>query len=157
MILESVRSFFQNRLAHPEEQHSPDRVAIAACALLLEIAHADGLGAEELESILRSVREDLAVPEADVRDVLRLAEDARRESVDLYQFTRLIGESFSLEQRRRLVEAIWRVVYSDGALSAVENQLARRISELLGLQQPDIQAARERVLATSGLRAEPPV
>src|ERR1700738_2944523 len=100
MILESVRSFLHNRLAHPEEQHSPDRVAIAACALLLEIAHADGLKPEELESILRSVREDLAVPEADVRDVLRLAEDARRESVDLYQFTRLIGESFSLEQRR---------------------------------------------------------
>ena len=147
MVLEAVRAFIQARLSHPEEEHRPDRVAIAACALLLEIAHADGLGPQEHESILRAAREDLGVPEEDVREVLRLAEEARRESVDLYQFTRLVGESFSLEQRRHLVEAIWRVVYSDGVLSAVENQLARRIGELLGLQQPDIQAARERVLA----------
>lgn len=147
MILDAIRIFIETRLSHPEEEHRPDRVAIAACALLLEIAHADGLGPQEHESILRAVREDLGVLEEDVREVLRFAEEARRESVDLYQFTRLIGESFSLEQRRRLVEAIWRVVYSDGVLSAVENQLARRIGELLGLQQPDIQAARERVLA----------
>jgi uncharacterized tellurite resistance protein B-like protein len=65
--------------------------------------------------------------------------------------------AFSLEQRRRLVEAIWRVVYSDGVLSAVENQLARRIGELLGLQHPDIQAARERVLAQRRAAGEAPV
>ena len=153
MALEAIRTFFQARLSHGPEEHRPDRVAIAACALLLEIAHADGLGPQEHESILRAVRSYLGVPEEDVREVLRFAEEARRESVDLYQFTRLVGESFSLEQRRGLVEAIWRVVYSDGVLSAVENQLARRIGELLGLQQPDIQAARERVLVN---RRAPP-
>ncbi len=147
MVLDAIRGFIQTRLSHPEDEPQPDRVAIAACALLLEIAHADGFGPAEHESILRAVREDLGVKEEDVREIMRLAEEARRESVDLYQFTRLLGASFSLEQRRRLVEAIWRVVYSDGVLSAVENQLARRISELLGLQQPEIQAARERVAA----------
>lgn len=145
MVLEAIRSFFQDRLSHAEDEHRPDRVAIAACALLFEIAHADGLGPAEHASILRAVREDLGVPEEAVREVLGLAEDARKESVDLYQFTRLVAESFSLDQRRRLVEAIWRVVYSDGVLSAVENQLARRIGELVGLQPPDVQAARERV------------
>lgn len=148
MILESVRSFFHARLSHAEEEHRPDRVAIAASALLLEIAHADGLGRAEHESILRAIREDLGVAEEDVQEVLRLAEEARRESIDLYQFTRLVAENFSEDQRRRLVEAIWRVVYSDGVLTAVETQLARRIGELVGLQTPDIQAARERVLST---------
>jgi uncharacterized tellurite resistance protein B-like protein len=147
MVLDAVRAFFQARVSHAEDEHRPDRVSIAASALLLEIAHADGLGPAEYQSILRAVREDLGVAEEDVQDVLRLAEEARRESVDLYQFTRLVAESFSADQRSRLVEAIWRVVYSDGVLSAVETQLARRIGELVGLQQPDIQAARERVLA----------
>ena len=147
MVLDAVRAFFQARLSHPDEEHRPDRVAVAACALLLEIAHADGLGQEELDAIVRATRDDLGVPEADVRDVLRLAEDARRESVDMYQFTRLVAENFSLEQRQRLLEAIWQVVYSDGVLTAVESQLARRIGELVGFQQPEIQAARERVLA----------
>ena len=147
MVLEALRSFF-SRPAAEKESGSPDPVAIAACALLLEIAQADStFTAEERERIARHAREDLGVPEGDVREVLRLAEEARKESVDLYQFTRLVTESFSREQRLLLIEAIWGVVYSDGVLTAVEGQLARRIAELLGFQHPEVQAARERVAA----------
>ena len=143
MGIHGIRQFFQSRLSSPEEAHRPDAVAIAACALLLEIAHADDVFApEERERIVRAVREDLGVPAADVAEVVRLAEEERRESVDLYQFTKLVGEKFSREQRLRLVEVIWGVVYADGELSAVENQLARRIAELLGFQHPEVQAVR---------------
>ena len=146
MGLTSIRQFFQSRLSSPEAPNRPDPVAIAACALLLEIAHADEVfGEEERERILRAVREDLGVPAGDVDEVVRLAEAERRESVDLYQFTRLVAERFSREQRLRLIEVIWGIVYSDGTLTAVENQLARRIAELLGFQHPEVQAVRERV------------
>ncbi len=146
MGIEAIRSFFHSRLSHGQEEHRPDRVAIAACALLLELAHADDFfGEEERDRILRAVREDLKVPEEEVLEVLRLAEEERRESVDLYQFTRLVAENFSKEQRLRLIEAVWGVVYSDGVLTAAENQLARRIAELLGFQHPEVQAAKERV------------
>jgi len=145
MILEGVRGFFQARLFHPDSEPSPDRVAIAACALLLEIAHADGFGQEEKGSILRALHDDLRVADEDVQQLLRLAEEARQKSVDLYQFTRLVAENFSTEQRRRLVEDIWRVVYADGTLTVMENHLARRIADLLGFQHPEIQEIKERV------------
>jgi uncharacterized tellurite resistance protein B-like protein len=148
MAIQEIRQFFLSRLSSPEEPHRPDAVAIAACALLLEIAHADDVFApEERERIARAVREDLGVPAADVAEVVRLAEQERRESVDLYQFTKLVGEEFSRVERLRLVEVIWGVVYADGELSAVENQLARRIAELLGFQHPEVQAVREKVKA----------
>lgn len=145
MVLDGIRSFFASKVAQQEAAGS-DPVSIAACALLLEIAHADTFfGAEEQERILRHARDELKIPEADLEEVLRLAEEERRESVDLYQFTRLIAESFSREQRLRLIEAIWGVVYSDGLLSAAESQLARRIAELLGFQHPEVQAVKDKV------------
>jgi uncharacterized tellurite resistance protein B-like protein len=148
MGIQEIRQFFLSRLSSPEEPHRPDAVAIAACALLLEIAHADDVFApEERERIVRAMREDLGVPAADVAEVVRLAEQERRESVDLYQFTKLVGTEFSRVERLRLVEVIWGVVYADGELSAVENQLARRIAELLGFQHPEVQAVREKVKA----------
>lgn len=148
MGLEAIRAFFSSKAPSDSTEPAVDPIAIAACALLLEIALADStLGAEERERISRHAREDLGVPSEKVREVLRLAEEARRESVDLYQFTKLVTEGFSREQRLRLIEAIWGVVYSDGVLSAVEGQLARRIAELLGFQHPEVQAARERVAA----------
>jgi uncharacterized tellurite resistance protein B-like protein len=146
MSIHGIRHFFLSRVSSPEEPHQPDSVAIAACALLLEIAHADDVFApEERDRILRAVREDLGVPAEDVAEVVRLAEEERRESVDLYQFTRLVSEKFTRAQRLRLVEVIWGVVYADGELTAVENQLARRIAELLGFQHPEVQAVREKV------------
>ena len=146
MGIQEIRKYFLSKLSPPGESAGPDTVAIAACALLLEIANADAaFGDVERERILRAVREDFGVPAEDVAEIVRLAEAERRESVDLYQFTRLVSEKFSREERVRLLEVIWGVVYSDGALSAAENQLARRIAELLGFQHPEVQAVRERV------------
>src|SRR5213593_94830 len=71
--------------------------------------------------------------EDELQEVFRLAEEERRESVDLH-FTQLLRENLLREQRLRLIEAIWGVVYSDGSLSEVEGHLARRIAELLGFQ-----------------------
>jgi uncharacterized tellurite resistance protein B-like protein len=149
MPIQAIRNFFTSRLAAAPSEDRADPVAIAACALLLEIANADDSFAEpERERIRRAVREDLGVASADVEEVVRLAEEERRESVDLYQFTRLVAEKFSREQRLKLIEVIWGVVYSDGTLRAVENQLARRIAELLGFQHPEVQAVREKVAKT---------
>lgn len=145
MPLDAIRRFFSSRISGPAEEPAQDRVTIAACALLLEIAHAEaGLGEDERRRIERAAREMGVAPE-DLREVLRLAEEERRESVDLYQFTRLVAENFSRDERLRLLEAIWGVVYSDGALTAVEGQLARRVAELLGFQHPEVQSVREKV------------
>jgi len=144
-VFSSIRSFFASRLDSRATGHSPDRVKVAACALLLELAHADEEFAdEERARIVRAARE-MGVAEEDLREVLRLAEEQRRESVDLFQFTRLVAESFSREERLKLVEAIWGVVYSDGTLTEAENRLARRIAEMLGFQHPEVQAVKDRV------------
>lgn len=146
MGIEAIRSFFSQRPSQPDEPKRPDPVTIAACALLLEIAHADDVfRPEERDRIARHIRDEMHVSEDQLQDVFRLAEEQRRESVDLFQFTQLLRENLSRDQRLRLVEAIWGVVYSDGSLAEVEGHLARRIAELLGFQHPEVQAAKEKV------------
>ena len=150
MGIEAIRAFFSPKPSREGEPARPDAVTVAACALLLEIAHADDVFVpEERDRIARHIRDEMHVSEDQLQDVFRLAEEQRRESVDLYQFTQLLRESLSREQRLKLVEAIWGVVYSDGSLSGVEGHLARRIAELLGFQHPDVQAAKERVAERS--------
>jgi len=146
MGIEAIRALFSPRSHKADERPRPDPVTVAACALLLEIAHADDVfRPEERDRIARHIRDEMHVSEGQLQEVFRLAEEERRESVDLYQFTRLVSEHLSREERLKLVEAIWGVVYSDGSLTEVEAHLARRIAELLGFQHPDVQAAKERV------------
>src|SRR6266545_2481685 len=139
MGIDAIRAFFLPRSSKEDQPRRPDPVTVAACALLLEIAHSDDVFIrEERERIARHIRDEL-------HEVFRLAEEERRESVDLFHFTKLLRENLSREQRLRLVEAIWGVVYSDGSLSEVEGHLARRIAELLGFQHPEVQEVKERV------------
>jgi uncharacterized tellurite resistance protein B-like protein len=145
MGIEALRAFFTPRSKETASSR-PDPVTIAACALLLEIAHADEVfRPEERDRIARHIRDEMHVSEDEIQEVFRLAEAERRESVDLFHFTRLLRENLDRDQRLRLVEAIWGVVYSDGSLSEVEGHLARKIAELLGFQHPEVQAVKEKV------------
>ena len=146
MGIEALRSFFAPSRDDNDQPPRPDPVTVAACALLLEIAHADDVFVpEERERIARHIRDEMHVSGDELQEVFRLAEAERRESVDLFHFTQLLRENLSRDQRLRLVEAIWGVVYSDGSLAEVEAHLARRIAELLGFQHPEVQAAKEKV------------
>jgi uncharacterized tellurite resistance protein B-like protein len=143
--IEALRAFFAPR-SKEAGPPAPDPVTVAACALLLEIAHADDIfRPEESDRIARHIRDEMHVSEDELAEVFRIAEEERRESVDLFHFTQLLRENLDRDQRLRLVEAIWGVVYSDGSLSEVEGHLARRIAELLGFQHPEVQAAKEKV------------
>jgi len=148
MGIEALRAFFAPR-TREEGPPRPDPVTVAACALLLEIAHADEVfQPEERERIARHIREEMHVSGDELQEVFRTAEEERRESVDLFHFTQLLRDNLSRDQRLRLVEAIWGVVYSDGSLSEVEGHLARKIAELLGFQHPEVQAVKEKVAAS---------
>jgi len=148
MGLEVLRALFTPRLQERGATRLLDPVTVAACALLLEIAHADEVFLpEERERIARHIREERGVDDEELRDVFRAAEQERRESVDLYHFTRLLEEHLSPDERRRLVETIWEVVYADGTLSSAEGHLARRVAELLGFQHPEVQEIKEAVAA----------
>jgi uncharacterized tellurite resistance protein B-like protein len=146
--IEAIRVFFGSR-PKDTDRPRPDPVTIAACALLLEIAHADDVFLpEERDRIARHIRDEMHVSEDELSEVFRLAEEERKESVDLFHFTQLLREHLNRDQRLRLVEAIWGVVYSDGTLLEVEAHLARKIAELLGFQHPEVQAAKDRVAAS---------
>ena len=148
MGLDTLRAFFAPRLEERGGTQLLDPVTVAACALLLEIAHADDVFLpEERERIARHIREERGVDEQQLREVFQAAEQERQASVDLYHFTRLLDENLSREERRRLVETIWEVVYADGALSSAEGHLARRVGELLGFQHPEVQEIKEAVAA----------
>jgi len=149
MALEALRAFFSSGASAKDSgAQKPDPVVVAACALLLEIAHADEVfQPEERERIVRHIRNEMGVADSDIQNVLTLAEAQRRDSVDLYHFTRLVAENLSRDERLKLVEAIWGVVYADGSLTESESHLARRIAELLGFQHPEVQAAKESVAA----------
>ncbi|MDZ7780547.1 MAG: TerB family tellurite resistance protein [Gemmatimonadota bacterium] len=154
-MLDAIRDFFSSTMtpedtretegttAHPESE--PD-LKLAACALLLELAHADEeFTGEERQHVESAVRRHFGLDPDDAEQLLQLAEAERREAVDLWQFTNLVDESYSLGQKTLLAEVMWGLVYADGELAQKEAHLMRKISYLLHLKPGYLAEARKRV------------
>jgi len=152
-MLEGIRHFFDRHLAPAAEPSGaseggePNRLALAAAALLLELAHADS---EFDDSERRSIEEALTRHfdlDADrARELMVLAEEERRRAADLYQFTSLITEHYDEGQRMVLAEVMWRIVFADGTLSKHEIYLMRKLSSLLDLRPGYLAEARKRAV-----------
>jgi uncharacterized tellurite resistance protein B-like protein len=158
-MLDGIRSFFSRNMAlsaeRAEAEQEPggaaaarqyESIHVAACALLLELAHADDeFAPEERVHIEEALSRHFDLDPQTVEELMRLAEQERRKSVDLFQFTRLIADAYDTGQKMVLVEVMWRVVYADGELAKHEGYLMRKISNLLGLKPGYLAEARKRV------------
>ena len=154
-MLESIKRFFESHLAPADSRASEvpdagddrDRLALAACALLLELAHADReFSAVEREHIEESLQRHFDLSLEAVQELIRLAEEERSHAVDLYQFTSLMTASYDEGQRMVLAEVMWGLVYADGELASHEDYLMRKLSTLLELRPGYLAAARKRAL-----------
>ena len=155
-MLSDIRSFFQQRMRPGASDDTTsasgariDPVRLAACALLVELAHADQeFSASERAHLESALVRQFGVPAEDVGALIALAEEENRRAVDHFQFTRLVAESYDLGQKMVLAEIMWGLVTADGMIAEHEAYLVRKISNLLNLEPGYLSEARRR--ATSG-------
>ena len=147
-MLDAIRSFFGASMEpeSPEEEVGEQDVRLAACALLIEIAHADEEFTEDEEQhLVSAVRQQYGLEEEEADQLLELADKARASAVDLWQFTKQNKQNYSLGQKMVLVEVRWGLVYADGQLSSHEESLMRRVCHLLDLAPGYLADVRKRV------------
>ena len=130
----------------PDEEIDESDVRLAACALLIEIAYADDdFTSDERQHLLPAIRRQYGLDEERAEELIRLAEQAQANAVDLWQFTKLIKSTYSLGQKMVLLEVMWGLVYSDGELSSHEESLMRRVCHLLDVAPGYLSDVKKRV------------
>lgn len=147
-MFESIKSILMKSASSQEEWSvRPDALQIAVCVVLLEVANADDvLTPDDQAQIMQFFEQNAKLSETAAEELLNLAEHARRQAVELWQFTHLISENFSVEDKMKLVETMWRIIYIDGRLETQEDYLIHKLSTLLGLRHSELIDLKVRVL-----------
>ena len=147
-MIDKIRDFFQEKLDikdYSTKAKAADRIPLATCALLLEMAHADSEFNEiEEQKIISILKTEFNLSENDANELLELSNLERKQSLDLWQFTNLINNSYSKEEKAKVLETLWRVIYADGKVDKYEEYLMRRLSNLLNMDHKDMIAAKFR-------------
>ena len=110
----------------------------AAAALLMEVARTDGEVDEQEERLLReAVRRHWRLDEGEMEDIVGELHERVEAATDLFEFTRPLRERWDPETRVRLIYDMWAIAAADGKADVHEEQLIRRVSELLYVSHGD--------------------
>ena len=131
-----------------EKAEDVDDVQLAAAALLVEVATVDkDFDVAERARILDFVRDRFSLEEDVAGQLLAKAEAEVEGSVQLYAITSAIRQGLSYEDRVELMECLWQVAYADGEADPFEDQLMRRIGELIYVTDRDRGETRKKAIA----------
>ena len=110
----------------------------AAAALLMEVARTDGnVDERERMLLLRAIREHWKLDEEEMEDIVAELRERVEAATDLFEFTSPLRESWDPETRVRLIYDMWSVAAADGHVDVHEEQLIRRVADLLYVSHGD--------------------
>ena len=110
---------------------------ILIMALLVHAAKIDENYTDvERKIILKAIINFKKISPDEAEKLLKLAEEKEQESNQIVEFTREI-KKYSMEFRLKIIEIIWKIVYSDGTSNVYESNLIRRICGLLYVSDKD--------------------
>jgi len=110
---------------------------VLVAALLIHAAKIDQMYTDEEKNIIKKALVDLnKISLHQAEKILELAEKKEEESNQIVEFTREI-KKHPMEFRLKIIEIIWKIVYSDNTNDNYESNLIRRICGLLYVSDKD--------------------
>ena len=149
-MISKIRDFFGDKISLDKASRPVDsdrNIKIATCALMIEMASIDEEFSEaEKERIVRLFEKEFGLTGSEIDRLLELAREELDTRIDLWGFTNLINQHYDNEQKMKVIEMIWGVVYADGELSAHEDYLVHKFYKMLNLSHGQMIEAKMKVL-----------
>ena len=112
---------------------------IALCVLLLEAAFVDGeCSAEELSNLKTTLTSKYDISPQDIDELLTSSREKRKESVDIFNFTRYMNNNFNKQEKIEVMESVWSILLIDERLEAHEDHFAHKLANLLRLTHKEL-------------------
>ncbi len=125
------------KIFNKQKKESLDNKNVLVAALLIHAARIDENYTDiEKEIIKKALMELNNISSDQAENLIKFAEKKEEESNQIVEFTREI-KKYSMEFRLKIIEIIWKIVYSDGASDDYESNLIRRICGLLYISGKD--------------------
>ena len=146
--------YFKNMVAtqNKEQDNFQKKLQVATCALFFEIAKADeNFTREEHEKIVSIMRSKYELDNDGADELMSLTEESIKKSVSIYEFATIVDQNFSKDEKLKLMKELWQLIYTDKKLNKYEDNLIKRIGDILKLEHKEVIEAKLMVKGELGL------
>ena len=125
------------KIFNKQKKENLDNKNVLVAALLVHAARIDENYTDIEKEIIKKALVKLNNISSDqAENLIKFAEKKEEESNQIVEFTREI-KKYSMKFRLKIIEVIWKIVYSDGTSDDYESNLIRRICGLLYISGKD--------------------
>ena len=118
---------------------------IKITALLIHAAKIDENYTEKEKKIIRKAIFELDSKDNNIDEVLIKAEEIEKNSNQILDFTKEV-KNMNEDSKIKIIEVLWKIVYSDNNPDMYENSLMRRLSGLLYLDPKIVGVIKKRMI-----------
>lgn len=141
-MIDTLKTLWNRAAESNPERKQHDRT-LAVAALMVEIMRLDGhLHPAERHAIARALESRFKLPVPEIEALIDNALKEVGEALDLHQFTRQVVRHFPTSERLEILSDLWSVAHADGHIDPYEEQLIRRMADLMGLHHSQFIAAK---------------
>lgn len=118
-----------------ESEDAEDREAalrLATAVLMIDVARADYVFDEtEFDNMLRLIEAHFGLSPEESAELVNEAEEKAEDIVSVHDFTKLLHDYLTEDEKAQIVSLLWQIAYADGRLDKFEDSLVLKISDLL--------------------------
>ena len=126
------------------ETKSATNFLIKVCALLIHAAKIDENFTENEEKIIKNTLVELGSAKEDLSQIVNKAKILEKNSNQILDFTREV-KSLSQQDKIKIIEALWTIIYSDKDADMYETNLMRRLAGLLYIDSKTMGAIKGKI------------
>ncbi len=117
---------------------------ISVAALLIHSAKIDENYTKKEEGIIKKALIEMGADKTILNEIMKDAELKEKDSNQILEFTRDVKNK-SIDEKKIVVEALWKIIYSDENADMYETNLMRRLSGLLYLDPKVVGDIKEKI------------
>ena len=128
---------------NPKDETSDTDTAVKIAALLIHAAKIDENYTDKEKEIIKKTLVDLGLDSKKLIETIENAEKLESDSNQILDFTKKI-KSIDEDSKKKIVESLWNIIYSDDQSDIYESNLMRRLSGLLYLDKKIVGDLKEK-------------
>ena len=118
---------------------------LKTAALLVHAAKIDENYSNKEKEIIKKALSELFSEEKNIDEVIKEAENIESNSNQILNFTKEI-KNLNEERKKKIIETLWKIIYSDNLSDIYEANLMRRLTGLLYLDSKVVGDIKEKII-----------